>query len=148
MRGSDMMSLDRKGRSRRGATSRAMSYRPFKEVLEDARQRGMRRAFFVTALLLEMKAVRAHLTDIGSVLGRNGTIYECGAFSDRGQDWLVVVAETGAGTHGAHNIASDAHMIFGSFEVQILVGIGGSRKADAPIGSVVASDKIYWPYPR
>lgn len=123
-----------------------MSYRPVEEVLEDARQRGMRRAFFVTALLLEMKAVRAHLTDIGSVLGRNGTIYECGAFSDRGQDWLVVVAETGAGTHGAHNIASDAHMVFGSFEVQILVGIGGSRKADAPIGSVVASDKIYWPY--
>lgn len=106
----------------------------------------MRRAFFVTALLLEMRAVRAHLTDMGSVLGRNGTVYECGSFSDRGGEWLVVVAETGAGTHPAHNIASDAHVVFGSFEVQILVGIGGSRKEDAPIGSVVASDKIYWPY--
>ncbi|WP_374254129.1 hypothetical protein [Xanthobacter sp.] len=123
-----------------------MNYRTADDILEEARKRGMRRAFIVTALLLEMKAVRAHLTDMGSVLGNHGTIYECGSFSDRGQEWLIVVAETGAGTHPAHDVASDAHVVFGKFELQILVGIGGSRKADAPLGTVVASDKIYWPY--
>ncbi len=123
-----------------------MTYRSAKEILEEAKRRGMRRAFFVTALLLEMRAVRAHLNDMGSVLGRHGSIYECGSFSDRGQEWLIVVAETGAGTHPAHDVASDAHVVFDKFELQILVGIGGSRKADAPLGSVVASDKIYWPY--
>lgn len=123
-----------------------MVYRTAKDIFEEAKRRGMRSAFVVTALLLEMKAVRAHLADMGSVLGRHGTIYECGCFTDRGQEWLVVVAETSAGTHQAHNVASDAHVVFGKFELQILVGIGGSRKADAPLGSVVASDKIYWPY--
>ncbi|HTU12125.1 MAG TPA: hypothetical protein VMG08_14635 [Allosphingosinicella sp.] len=123
-----------------------MAYRTADDILEEAKRRGMRRAFIVTALLLEMKAVRAHLTDMGSVLGRHGTIYECGSFTDRGQEWLIVVAETGAGTHPAHDVASDGHVVFGKFELQILVGIGGSRKADAPLGSVVASDKIYWPY--
>jgi len=83
---------------------------------------------------------------MGSVLGRHGTIYECGCFTDRGQEWLVVVAETGAGTHPAHDVASDAHVTFGKFELQVVVGIGGSRKPDAPLGSVVACDKIYWPY--
>ncbi|WP_354081705.1 hypothetical protein [Constrictibacter sp. MBR-5] len=106
----------------------------------------MRRAFFVTALLLEMKAVRAHLADLGSVQGHHGTIYECGSFSDRGQEWLVVVAETGAGTHNAHSVVAEAHNLFDAFDVQILVGVGGSRKKDAPLGSVVASEKLYWPY--
>jgi nucleoside phosphorylase len=123
-----------------------MLYRTAAQVLEEAHARRMRRAFFVTALLLEMKAVRAHLTDMGSVQGRHGTIYECGSFSDRGQDWLVVVAETGAGTHNAHSVVAEAHILFDTFEVQILVGVGGSRKKDAPLGSVVASDKLYWPY--
>lgn len=124
-----------------------MMYLSAIQVLERAQQRGMRRAFFVTALLLEMKAVRAHLTDIGSVQGRHGTIYECGSFSDRGQEWLVVVAETGAGTHNAHSVVAEGHILFDGFEVQILVGVGGSRKKDdAPLGSVVASEKLYWPY--
>lgn len=123
-----------------------MAYRTAADILEVAAQRGMRRAFFVTALMLEMQAVRAHLTDMGSVLGRDGTIYECGSFSDLGQEWLVVVAETGAGTHPAQNVVSQAHNLFDSFEVMILVGVGGSRKEDAPLGSVVASDKVYMPY--
>lgn len=123
-----------------------MPYRTAAEILQEVQARGMRKAFFVTALMLEMEAVRAHLTDMGSVAGRDGTIYECGSISDRGQEWLVVVAESGPGTHPAQNVASQGHFLFGDFEVQILVGIGGSRKKDAPIGSVVASDKVYMPY--
>ncbi|KPL53233.1 hypothetical protein ABB55_14270 [Prosthecomicrobium hirschii] len=123
-----------------------MNYKTADDILEEAKRRGMRRAFIVTALLLEMRAIRAHLTDMGSVLGKRGTIYECGCFTDRGQEWLIVVAETGAGTHPAHSIVSDAHVVFSKFEVMLLVGIGGSRKDDAPLGTVVASDKVYWTY--
>ena len=106
----------------------------------------MRRAFIATALLLEMEAVRGHLRPVGSVLGRDGAVYECGVFSDSGKDWLVVVTETGAGTHAAESAVTHANILFPDFEVQFFVGIGGSRKSDVPLGSVVASDHVYMPY--
>lgn len=123
-----------------------MTYRSVEEILQKADAGGMRRAFIVTALMLEMDAVRAHLSSVGAVRGRNGAVYECGVFSDSGNDWLVVVMETGQGTHPAQSAATYANIEFPDFEVQILVGIGGSRKSDAPIGSVVASDRVYLPY--
>lgn len=123
-----------------------MTYRTPEDILEEIERRGMRRAFLVTALLSEMEAVRGHLEQLGSVSGRDGAIYECGVFADMGQEWFVVVTETGAGTHPAQSAVTYAHMMFGPFEVQILVGVGGSRKAEAPIGSVVASDHVYMPY--
>ena len=123
-----------------------MTYRSAEDILQEADSSGMRRAFIVTALLLEMEAVRGHLRPLGSVMGRDGAVYECGVFSDSGKDWLVVVTETGQGTHAAQSAVTYANILFPSFEVQILVGIGGSRKSDAPIGSVVASDHVYMPY--
>ena len=124
-----------------------MTYRSAQDILAEAAERGMRRALFVTALPLEMDAVRGHLESLGSVADqRYGTVYECGKFSYLGKDWLVVVTETGSGTHPAHSAVTCAHNLFQEFEVQILVGIGGSRKSDAPIGSVVASDNVYMPY--
>ena len=123
-----------------------MTYRSVEEILRDAEAGSMRRAFIVTALLLEMEAVRGHLRPVGSVVGRDGAVYECGVFSDSGRDWLVVVTETGAGTHPAHSAVTYANMLFPDFEVQIFVGVGGSRKGDAPLGSVVASDHVYMPY--
>jgi nucleoside phosphorylase len=62
-----------------------------------------------------------------------------------GQDWLIVVAESGAGTHPAQNTVTNAHIDFEP-ELQIFVGIGGSRKEDVPIGSVVAAEHVYMPY--
>lgn len=123
-----------------------MTYRSAEEILQEADASGMRRAFMATALLLEMEAVQGHLKPVGSVLGRDGAIYECGVFSDSGKDWLVVVAETGAGTHAAENAVTHANILFPGFEVQFFVGIGGSRKSDVPIGSVVVSDQVYMPY--
>lgn len=123
-----------------------MTYLQASDILSRVEERGMRKAFFVTALLLEMEAVRGHLTHLGSVGGHDGAVYECGVFTESGQEWLVVVTETGAGTHPAQSAVNYAHTMFGGFEVQILVGIGGSRKKDAPIGSVVASDHVYMPY--
>ena len=123
-----------------------MTYRKAEEILREADARGMRRAFIVTALALEMEAVRAHLKPLGAVAGRGGAVYECGVFSDSGKDWLVVVAETGQGNHPAQGAATYANVMFPGFEVQILAGIGGSRKSEAPIGSVVAADHVYMPY--
>ncbi len=123
-----------------------MSYRTAADILKEADERGMRRAFFVTALLLEMEAVLAHLQPLGSVPGRDGAIYECGVFTDMGQEWLIVVVETGPGTHPAQAAVTNAHVMFGDFEVQLLVGVGGSRKDEAPLGSVVASSHVYMPY--
>ncbi len=123
-----------------------MTYRSAEEVLHEADARGMRRAFVATALLLEMEAVRSHLRPVGSVLGRDGAVYECGIFSDSGKDWLVVVTETGAGTHAAESAVTYANILFPGFEVQFFVGIGGSRKTDVPLGTVVASDQVYMPY--
>ena len=65
---------------------------------------------------------------------------------DSGDEWLIVVAETGPGTHAAQSIVTHAHMALPGFEVQILVGVGGSRKDDIPLGSVVAADHVYMPY--
>ncbi len=106
-----------------------MTYRSAADILAEADRRGMRRAFVVTALMLELEAVQGHLAYLGSVSSDEGSIYECGAFSDMGNDWLVVATETGAGTHPAQSAVSDAHRLFGGFEVQILVGIGGSPPA-------------------
>ena len=124
-----------------------MEDRDLQDLLDEADRRGLRRALIVTALGLEMDAVRAHLSEPCSVQGRDGSIYECGVFSEGGQDWLVVVIETGAGTHPAQSAVQNAHFSFQNFEIQLLIGIGGSRKEDdAPLGAVVASDHVYMPY--
>ena len=74
-----------------------MKVRTVAEVMKDVAARGLRRALIVTALPIEMRAVRAHLTELGSCLARDGNVYECGQFSGKGDEWLVVVAESGAG---------------------------------------------------
>src|ERR1700719_4173612 len=99
------------------------------EGLDIVRQRNLRVALLVSALDLELQAVLPHLEPLASVLGRDGAIYECGIFRGIGQDWLVVAAETGAGTHAAQNVVTVAHMHF-SPELQIFVGVGGSRKEE------------------
>ena len=48
------------------------------------------------------------LRPLGSVLGRDGAVYECGVLSDSGKDWLVVVTETGPGTHAAESAVTHA----------------------------------------
>lgn len=123
-----------------------MKFRKATEILQDADARGLRRALIVTALQIEMQAVRAHLKDLGSCAGGDGTIYECGQFRGYGDEWLVVVAESGAGTHSAQSVVTYAHIAFKNFEVILFVGVGASRKPEVPIGSVVASNWVYFPY--
>ncbi|QKD03473.1 hypothetical protein [Mesorhizobium loti] len=116
------------------------------EILKDAETRGLRRALFVTALDMEMSAVRAHLTHLGSCQARDGNIVEIGQFSAPGDEWLVVVTESGAGTHAAQTAVTYASVDFGPFEVMLFVGVAASRKPEAPIGAVVVSNHVYFPY--
>ena len=123
-----------------------MNHRPPSEVLEEAEHRGLRKALFVTALPCEMAAVRAHLTPLCWTSGPDGSIYECGIFRDSDEEWLVVVADTGPGTHAAQSVVTRAHAVLSGFEIQMLVGVAGSRKKEVPIGSVIAGDHVYTPY--
>ncbi len=122
------------------------------EVLKDADERGLRRALIVTALPLERDAVRAHLTDLGVCVGDDDELYECYEYRCGGkigdftaQGWLVIVAECGAGTHVAQSAVMYANQMFKPFEVILFIGIAASRKKDIVIGSVIASDRIYYP---
>ena len=123
-----------------------MNHRPPEEVLAEAELRGWRRALFVTAISSEMAAVRGHLTTLYCTSGGDDSFYECGLFRDSGEEWLIVVAETGPGTHAAQSVVTHAHIALPGFEVQVLIGVGGSRKDDVPLGSVVAADHVYMPY--
>ena len=124
-----------------------LAYREIGEIVDEAEARGIRhRALLLTPLALEMDAVLAHLDPVGSCRGSRGTVYECGVFRDGARKWLAVVTRTGAGTHHAQNAAETAYSDFGEFDLQIVVGVAGSRKTDVPIGSVVASELVYWPY--
>jgi nucleoside phosphorylase len=122
------------------------------DVLADADGRGLRRALVVSALPLEVQAVRAHLRPLARCVAPEGKSYYCGEFAGRatakgGADrWLVVVAASGMGTHLALRTCLEALRTFGPFEAHMFVGIAASRKSDLPIGSVVAGRKVYYPY--
>lgn len=113
-------------------------------MLARADAAGWRRVLIVTALPLEMSAVRKHTEHATSCLGRDGNVYELGHFTGTASDWLVVVGETGAGNHQSQAVVTNACMQFGPFELIIFVGVAATRKVDdAPIGSVVISDRVY-----
>ena len=115
------------------------------DIIAESKARNRRALLVVTALDLELQAVLAHIDDVVSVLGRDGGVYECGVFREGSQEWLIVAIETGAGNHSAQAAVTNAHIDFDP-ELQIFVGVAGSRKSDVPIGSVVAADHVYSPY--
>jgi nucleoside phosphorylase len=117
------------------------------EILAEADRKGWRRVLVVTALPLELAAVRAHTTHRASCEGRDHNIFEIGHFRGSSSEWLVVVGESGAGNHVSQAIVTNACFQFGPFELILFVGVAATRKPDdAPIGSVVISEHVYWPY--
>lgn len=107
--------------------------------------RDLPKVLIVTALPLELGAVMAHVEDIGSVAISRGPICECGRFRDPSGDWLVVVVESGPGNAPAQSVAERVRRDFRDFDVQLMVGVGGSLKPnDAPVGSVVASERVHF----
>ena len=124
-----------------------MPYRSVDDILEAAGGPGTRRALILTAIPPETAAVLSHLNTVVSTIAFGRTVCECGLFSSGGDDVLVVVAETGPGNFPAYGVALSAYFHFRGFDVQFFVGAGGSRKEhDAPLGTVVASSQVYWPY--
>lgn len=120
-------------------------FEPAEKLLGEAEDRGMRKALIITALPLELAAVRARLKHLGSVMtANNDAVFEFEQFSATGQEWLVVTGESGAEVLPAGIFVANAIQQFGPFEVIFFVGVAATRKPDdAPVGSVMASRHVY-----
>ena len=97
----------------------------------------MKRAVILTALPVEYKAVRQHLSDCSEHTHQKGTVYEKGRF----EDWEILIAEISAGNETAALEAERAIQHF-SPNVQTFVGVVGGIK-DVKLGDVVAATKVY-----
>ena len=102
-----------------------------------------RRALIITTVVHESRAVQSHLSRVEFVTGSNGVIYQFGRFVDPAGDWFVIHAICQAGNVDAAMTAAVAYSDFGSFDVQMFVGVAGSLKDDVPIGSVVIGNYVY-----
>jgi len=98
-------------------------------------------AVILTALLVERRAVRDHLSDLQEDVHPQGTIYERGKFASPTGMWDVGIVEIGAGNPSAAMEAERAIVHFKP-DVILFVGVAGGIK-DVAFGDVVASTKIY-----
>lgn len=94
----------------------------------------------VTALQLERRAVRAHLSDF-EVEALSGLSADVGWRASR-REQRVAVVETGPGNVAAGLVAVRAEETFRP-AYMFMLGVAGGVK-DVSIGDVVASSKVYW----
>ncbi|MFD7679194.1 SAV_2336 N-terminal domain-related protein [Streptomyces sp. NPDC060187] len=97
-------------------------------------------AVILTALSLEYDAVRAHLTDVETLVGPRGTRAERGRLP--GAPWYVALAQTGMGNAAAAAL-TERVITWLSPDALFLVGVAGGLKDDISIGDVVVATKVY-----
>lgn len=98
-------------------------------------------AVILTALPVEYKAVRAHLSNLKEEKHPQGTIYERGTFGAGDKAWEVGLVEIGAGNAGAAMETERMIQHFGA-DVALFVGVASGIK-DVKIGDAVAATKVY-----
>lgn len=98
-------------------------------------------AVILTALSVEYRAVRDHLSNLKEEVHVRGTVYERGSFSTDAGILEIGIAEIGPGNNAA---ALEAERAINYFNPSIIlfVGVAGGIK-DVRIGDVVAAKKIY-----
>lgn len=95
----------------------------------------------LSAIPVEYQAIKSHLTNITADESEDGTIYEKGEFHSDGQDWTVVIRETGQGNV---NATSAVYLSWEKYEPDVVIfcGIAGGIK-DVNIGDIVVASKVY-----
>lgn len=99
------------------------------------------RAIILTAIPVEYKAVRLHVTHIRQELHPSGTVYERGNFPFQNPVWDVLIVECGSGNARATAETVRAIEYFKP-QVALFVGVAGGLK-DVKLGDVVAATKVY-----
>ena len=94
----------------------------------------------LTALNLELSALRPHIAPIGRLLHRAGTRFEVGVIS--GAARCVAIGVTGEGNHAAAVLTERAISLFRTDTV-LFVGTAGSLRSDVEPGDIVVATRVH-----
>ena len=98
-------------------------------------------AVVITALDIEYKAARNHLSELREVIHPKGNVYEQGIFETNEGKWEVIIIQARRGNiHAA--VQTERAISYFMPEVVVFIGIAGGIK-DVKLGDVVVAEKVY-----